>query len=195
MFVWECMKTKGTHLGMCMDGFMFGSCCVVEEIEDTMDEPTTTLQPTPTTTSTTTTSTTTTTTYSPVIVRRPTRPSRPVKPAKPMVYPRPQASTASPTPPPVRWPPLASLLDRTMTERLTTTLAAVTGRPERPERPTPAFNTIVYTRPTKTPPLLAPRPPPVTTTRSTTTSTSTRHSVVYFPQDVSTNGKLARPTR
>ena len=28
MFVWQCLKTKGKHLGMCMDGFMFGSCCV-----------------------------------------------------------------------------------------------------------------------------------------------------------------------
>ena len=28
MFVWECLKTEGKHLGMCMDGFMFGSCCV-----------------------------------------------------------------------------------------------------------------------------------------------------------------------
>lgn len=27
MFVWECINTEGIHLGMCMDGFMFGSCC------------------------------------------------------------------------------------------------------------------------------------------------------------------------
>ena len=27
MFVWECIKTEGIHLGMCVDGFMFGSCC------------------------------------------------------------------------------------------------------------------------------------------------------------------------
>lgn len=27
MFVWECIKSEGIHLGMCMDGFMFGSCC------------------------------------------------------------------------------------------------------------------------------------------------------------------------
>ncbi len=31
MFVWECLKTDGQHLGMCMDGFMFGSCCVHDE--------------------------------------------------------------------------------------------------------------------------------------------------------------------
>ncbi|PSN47591.1 Serine proteinase stubble [Blattella germanica] len=27
MFVWECIKTEGTHVGMCVDAFMFGSCC------------------------------------------------------------------------------------------------------------------------------------------------------------------------
>ncbi len=27
MFVWECVKTEGTPLGMCMERFMFGSCC------------------------------------------------------------------------------------------------------------------------------------------------------------------------
>lgn len=27
MFVWECIKTEGTHVGMCVDTFMFGSCC------------------------------------------------------------------------------------------------------------------------------------------------------------------------
>lgn len=27
MFVWECLKTEGTPLGMCMERFMFGSCC------------------------------------------------------------------------------------------------------------------------------------------------------------------------
>lgn len=27
MFVWECIKTEGEHIGMCMDSFMFGSCC------------------------------------------------------------------------------------------------------------------------------------------------------------------------
>ena len=33
MFVWQCLKTKGKHLGMCMDGFMFGSCCVYPDDE------------------------------------------------------------------------------------------------------------------------------------------------------------------
>lgn len=27
MFVWECIKSEGTHVGVCMDTFMFGSCC------------------------------------------------------------------------------------------------------------------------------------------------------------------------
>lgn len=27
MFVWECIKTDGKHLGTCVDGFLFGSCC------------------------------------------------------------------------------------------------------------------------------------------------------------------------
>lgn len=27
MFVWECIKTDGSHIGMCVDAFMFGSCC------------------------------------------------------------------------------------------------------------------------------------------------------------------------
>ena len=34
MFVWECLKTEGQHLGMCMDGFMFGSCCVHDTSEN-----------------------------------------------------------------------------------------------------------------------------------------------------------------
>ncbi|KAF5280670.1 hypothetical protein FQA39_LY05318 [Lamprigera yunnana] len=27
MFVWECIKSEGYHIGMCVDSFMFGSCC------------------------------------------------------------------------------------------------------------------------------------------------------------------------
>ncbi|XKL59115.1 hypothetical protein PGB90_000131 [Kerria lacca] len=27
MFVWECINTEGNHIGMCVDTFMFGSCC------------------------------------------------------------------------------------------------------------------------------------------------------------------------
>ena len=36
MFVWECLKTDGKHLGMCMDGFMFGSCCVHDDVQNTV---------------------------------------------------------------------------------------------------------------------------------------------------------------
>ena len=36
MFVWECLKTDGKHLGMCMDGFMFGSCCVHNDAQNTV---------------------------------------------------------------------------------------------------------------------------------------------------------------
>ncbi|XP_048516051.1 serine proteinase stubble isoform X2 [Athalia rosae] len=28
MFVWECIKSEGSHVGVCVDTFMFGSCCV-----------------------------------------------------------------------------------------------------------------------------------------------------------------------
>ncbi|XP_046624539.1 serine proteinase stubble-like [Neodiprion virginianus] len=28
MFVWECIKSEGNHVGVCVDTFMFGSCCV-----------------------------------------------------------------------------------------------------------------------------------------------------------------------
>ncbi|KAE8738762.1 serine proteinase stubble [Frankliniella occidentalis] len=27
MFVWECLQSEGRHIGMCVDTFMFGSCC------------------------------------------------------------------------------------------------------------------------------------------------------------------------
>ncbi|XP_014291917.3 serine proteinase stubble [Halyomorpha halys] len=27
MFVWECINSGGSHIGMCVDTFMFGTCC------------------------------------------------------------------------------------------------------------------------------------------------------------------------
>ncbi|XP_064119576.1 serine proteinase stubble-like isoform X2 [Macrobrachium nipponense] len=39
MFVWECIKTNGEHVGMCMDGFMFGSCCVHDDKENSLNSP------------------------------------------------------------------------------------------------------------------------------------------------------------
>lgn len=45
MFVWECIKSDGTHLGMCMDGFMFGSCCGHNLTENFILPPSTPFRP------------------------------------------------------------------------------------------------------------------------------------------------------
>lgn len=45
MFVWECINTDGTHLGMCMDGFMFGSCCGHNLTENFILPPSTPFRP------------------------------------------------------------------------------------------------------------------------------------------------------
>lgn len=45
MFVWECIKSEGTHLGMCMDGFMFGSCCGHNLTENFILPPSTPFRP------------------------------------------------------------------------------------------------------------------------------------------------------
>ena len=37
MFVWECIKTEGKHLGTCVDGFLFGSCCSHNETLNQLD--------------------------------------------------------------------------------------------------------------------------------------------------------------
>lgn len=34
MFVWECIKSEGYHIGMCVDTFMFGSCCAHNATEN-----------------------------------------------------------------------------------------------------------------------------------------------------------------
>lgn len=34
MFVWECIKSEGQHIGMCVDSFMFGSCCAYNVTEN-----------------------------------------------------------------------------------------------------------------------------------------------------------------
>jgi len=86
MFVWECLKTEGKHLGMCMDGFMFGSCCVHDEEQNQVDqEPlfgftsaAATVSTTETTIATEPTSASSSTT---IKSTRPTRPSRPSKPS------------------------------------------------------------------------------------------------------------------
>ncbi|CAG9860824.1 unnamed protein product [Phyllotreta striolata] len=36
MFVYECIKTEGYHIGMCVDTFMFGSCCAHNATQNTL---------------------------------------------------------------------------------------------------------------------------------------------------------------
>lgn len=38
MFVWECIKTEGKHLGTCNDGFLFGSCCGHNDTFNSIDQ-------------------------------------------------------------------------------------------------------------------------------------------------------------
>ncbi|XP_054162302.1 serine proteinase stubble-like [Oppia nitens] len=38
MFVWECIKTEGKHLGTCVDGFLFGSCCGHNDTFNAIDQ-------------------------------------------------------------------------------------------------------------------------------------------------------------
>ncbi|XP_050501478.1 serine proteinase stubble isoform X1 [Diabrotica virgifera virgifera] len=39
MFVYECIKTEGYHIGMCVDTFMFGSCCAHNSTQNTLLPP------------------------------------------------------------------------------------------------------------------------------------------------------------
>lgn len=39
MFVWECIKTEGKHLGTCVDGFLFGSCCGHNDTSNSIEPP------------------------------------------------------------------------------------------------------------------------------------------------------------
>lgn len=36
MFVYECIKSEGYHIGMCVDSFMFGSCCAYNTSDNTV---------------------------------------------------------------------------------------------------------------------------------------------------------------
>ncbi|CAN7981135.1 unnamed protein product, partial [Ixodes pacificus] len=36
MFVWECIKLDGQHLGTCTDGFLYGSCCQYDDSENSV---------------------------------------------------------------------------------------------------------------------------------------------------------------
>ena len=50
MFVWECIKSEGQHVGVCVDSFMFGSCCthnVTENLIPQHHHPTVTYRPKP----------------------------------------------------------------------------------------------------------------------------------------------------
>ncbi|XP_077562674.1 uncharacterized protein LOC144178589 [Haemaphysalis longicornis] len=57
MFVWECIKLDGQHLGTCTDGFLYGSCCRYDDSENSVAGG---LAPEPPTSSTTSTTSTTT---------------------------------------------------------------------------------------------------------------------------------------
>ncbi|CAG9855977.1 unnamed protein product [Phyllotreta striolata] len=37
MFAIDCLKANGTHLGTCIDGFYFGSCCYIEPVHNIVD--------------------------------------------------------------------------------------------------------------------------------------------------------------
>lgn len=39
MFVWECIKSEGSHVGVCVDTFMFGSCCVHNSTTNNVNAP------------------------------------------------------------------------------------------------------------------------------------------------------------
>lgn len=45
MFVLECIRSEGRHLGMCMDGFMFGSCCAHNLTDNFIFPPSTPFRP------------------------------------------------------------------------------------------------------------------------------------------------------
>lgn len=37
MFAIDCLKVNGTHLGTCIDRFYFGSCCLIEPVNEILD--------------------------------------------------------------------------------------------------------------------------------------------------------------
>nr|XP_040569289.1 serine proteinase stubble-like isoform X1 [Lepeophtheirus salmonis] len=141
MFVWECLKTDGSHLGMCMDGFMFGSCCIHDESKNMLlENPKTSVSPgttTPTTTSITTTLSTLTTTPRKVfsLRKRPTRPSKPTKPNR--YYPiksltKVKSTTQKPTP---KTTAFSTTTRRTTPKKIVFESSTKRSRPTRPPRP------------------------------------------------------------
>ncbi|KAF5274823.1 hypothetical protein FQR65_LT00406 [Abscondita terminalis] len=172
MFAIDCLKANGTHLGTCIDGFYFGSCCHIKPLNDvngnTIDtaiipsrEPpsritSTTKRPTSKIVETTQQSTTTTTT---------------------------KATTTS-TPITTRQTPLTN---RTTNVPETTTLSFKLSTFQSIEK-----NPVIYTVLTKAPqtlttptPLTTKSQPPLTTTKLKTT---TPKSVITKPT------KLSKPT-
>jgi hypothetical protein len=106
MFVWECIKSDGLHLGMCMDGFMFGSCCGHNLTENFVLPPSTPFRVKPT---------------SPVKSKPSKVPSKPIKPSNQgtLTIQRPNGSgTLVIRQPP---PPQRPLKTKTTTRRPTTT--------------------------------------------------------------------------
>ena len=158
MFVWECLKTEGKHLGMCMDGFMFGSCCVHDDKENQIsmkDEISSSTETTSTSTELTTISSSTT--------LKSTRPTRPSRPSKPSHH--------------VKWPNFHLVPDKNKNKidndaEKTTHFVSL----KQPLDPRPNLTTTV--KPT--------RKPTVAWSWEKKTTTSTE-SHVYFPSSQSTN--------
>ncbi|KAJ0183132.1 hypothetical protein K1T71_001108 [Dendrolimus kikuchii] len=88
MWVQECNRVGGTHAGVCVDGFMFGSCCRLPDkpilVEETQSPVTVTARPYTAPSSTITTTTTTTTTPAPETSTRPIQTLRPSFMTKPI---------------------------------------------------------------------------------------------------------------
>ena len=159
MFVWECLKTEGKHLGMCMDGFMFGSCCVHDDKENQIsmkDE-------TSTETTSSTSISTELTTISSTSTLKSTRPTRPSRPSKPSHH--------------VKWPNFHLVPDKNKNKidkdaEKTTHFVSL----KQPQDPRPNLTTTTV-KPT--------RKPTVAWSWEQKTTTSTE-SHVYFPSSQST---------
>eukprot|EP00096_Caligus_rogercresseyi_P013026 TRINITY_DN5687_c0_g1_i1.p1 TRINITY_DN5687_c0_g1~~TRINITY_DN5687_c0_g1_i1.p1 ORF type:complete len:602 (-),score=82.89 TRINITY_DN5687_c0_g1_i1:318-2123(-) len=153
MFVWECLKTDGKHLGMCMDGFMFGSCCIHDESKNMVDE----INEQKTTSSMAITTKSTTTTSIPLVKKTPfemkgvsmrKRPTRPSKPTKPNRY-YPIKSLARST--------TTTTKSSTTTSMPTTSITTSVPEPTTPKRIVVFEPNSQRTRPTRPP--RPPKPP------------------------------------
>ncbi|XP_068238842.1 serine proteinase stubble isoform X2 [Palaemon carinicauda] len=187
MFVWECIKTNGEHVGMCMDGFMFGSCCVHDDKENSLNPQATipegidskndsmtlpsdsrhttsrplTIKPVGTT------GEPSVVTSRPITVQKPQRP--PVTTAEVASTHKPSITVTTPVPPtrPTRQPPKPTKPIKPFTLRPTTEIPTTTSKPTT----TPPTTTTSTTTTTEKP----------TTTTSTTTTTTTTTAVPTGP--------------